>query len=87
MRSSGDSRQDTLSIGSLVGEKNASLSIPRWACSSLPGLTGTPISVAANRHLGDPVVFILRGRMPWWGLCIGMFFFAAYAIPVFAFQF
>ena len=33
------------------------------------------------------LVFILRRRIPWWGLCLGLFFFAAYAALIFVFQF
>ena len=83
--------KDTLSIGSLVGEKilystfypALGLFLTAWTLDR-----HAYFSVAATTVISAILlVFILRGRMPWWGLCIGMFFFAAYAILVFAFQF
>ena len=83
--------KDTLSLGSLVGEKIlystfypamglflTSWTLDRHAYFSV--LATTVISFIL-------LVFILRKKMPWWGLCLGLFFFAAYAILIFGFQF
>ncbi len=83
--------KDSLSLGSLVGEK-----ILYSTCYPAMGLFLT--SWTLDRHAYFSVmattvislillVFILRRRMPWWGLCLGLFFFAAYAALIFAFQF
>jgi len=79
--------KDTFSIGSLVGEKIL-------YCSFYPGLAlfVTPwhldihayMSVAATTIVSLVLLlFIIRQKIPWWGLCIGFIFFIAYAFVVF----
>lgn len=83
--------KDTLSLGSLVGEKIlystfypamglflTSWTLDRHAYFSI--LATTTISFIL-------LLFILRRKMPWWSLCLGLFFFVAYATLIFAFQF
>jgi cation:H+ antiporter len=83
--------KDTLSLGSLVGE-----SVLYSTFYPAIGLFLTPW--ALDRHAYSSVLattivslvllmFIMRKKMPWWSLCLGLFFFAAYATLVFAFQF
>jgi len=83
--------KDTLSLGSLVGEK-----ILYSTFYPAMGLFLTPW--ALDRHayfsvLATTVIsfilllFIPRKKMPWWSLCLGIFFFVAYATLIFAFQF
>ena len=83
--------KDTLSLGSLVGEK-----ILYSTFYPAMGLFLTPW--ALDRHayfsvLATTVIsfilllFILRKKIPWWSLCLGLFFFVAYATLIFAFQF
>lgn len=83
--------KDTLSIGSLIGEKilystfypALGLFLTAWTLDR-----HAYFAVAATTIISAILLFfILRGRMPWWGLCFGLFFFAAYAILVFSFQF
>jgi cation:H+ antiporter len=83
--------RDTLSLGSLVGEKVlystvypalglflTSWTLDRHAYYSVMATTAVSILL---------LVFILRRRIPWWGLCLGLFFFAAYATLIFSFRF
>jgi cation:H+ antiporter len=83
--------KDTLSLGSLVGEKvlystlypamglfATSWALDRYAYFSV--LVTTIVSLVL-------LLFILRRKIPWWGLCLGASFFVAYAILIFAFQF
>jgi cation:H+ antiporter len=83
--------RDTLSLGSLVGEK-----ILYSTVYPAMGLFFT--SWVLDRHAYFSVlattvisfvllVFILRQKMPWWGLCLGLFFFVAYGIMVFTLHF
>lgn len=83
--------KDTLSLGSLVGEKilystfypALGLFLTPWALDKhayFSVVATTAISIIL-------LLFILRGKLPWWGLCVGFFFFVAYAILIFAFQF
>jgi cation:H+ antiporter len=83
--------KDTLSLGSLVGEKIL-------YSTFYPAMGLFLTSWALDRHAYFSVVvttmisfilllFILRRRTPWWSLCLGLFFFVAYATLIFAFQF
>lgn len=83
--------KDTLSIGSLVGEKVL-------YCTFYPALGLFLTTWALDKHAYFSVAtttvislillyYILRGRFPWWGLMFGLLSFLAYAILVFAFQF
>jgi len=82
--------KDTMSIGSLVGEKilystfypGLGLFVTSWvldihAYGSV--LVTTIISIIL-------LFFILRQRIPWYGLCFGLLFFVAYAVLTFAFH-
>ena len=80
--------KDTMSIGSLVGEKIL-------YSTFYPGLGLFLTSWALDIHAYSSVVattviscillfFILRQRIPWWALCIGFVFFVAYAVMIFA---
>ena len=79
--------RDTMSIGSLVGEKilystfypGLGLFLTSWtldihAYTSV--LATTVISIIL-------LVFILKQKIPWWALCLGLVFFVGYAIMVF----
>ncbi|MCX6005713.1 MAG: sodium:calcium antiporter [Chloroflexi bacterium] len=79
--------KDTFSIGSLVGEKIL-------YCTFYPGLALFVTNWVLDIHAYLSVIattiislillyFIARQKMPWWGLCIGMVFFVAYAFIVF----
>jgi cation:H+ antiporter len=83
--------KDTLSLGSLVGEKIL-------YSTFYPGMGLFLTSWVLDRHAYFSVlattvisfillVFILRKKMPWWSLCLGLFFFVAYATLIFGFQF
>lgn len=83
--------KDTLSIGSLVGEK-----ILYSTFYPALGLFLTPWTL--DRHAYFSVVttttvslillyFILKGRLPWFALLSGLLFFVTYAVLIFAFQF
>ena len=83
--------KDTLSLGSLVGEKilystfypAMGLFLTSWALDQhayFSVLSTTTVSLIL-------LAFILKKKMPWWGLCLGLFFFATYATLIFAFQF
>lgn len=83
--------KDTLSLGSLVGEK-----ILYSTFYPAIGLFLTPWVLDRHAYFSVLVttvisfillVFILRKKMPWWSLCLGLFFFVAYATLIFAFQF
>lgn len=78
---------DTLSIGSLVGEKIlystfypglglflTSWSLDIYACSSV--LATTVISIIL-------LIYILKQRIPWYGMCFGLIFFVVYAVMIF----
>jgi cation:H+ antiporter len=80
--------KDTLSIGSLVGEKilyatfypALGLFITAWALN-IDAVYSVIVTTAASLLL---LVFILKKRLPWYGLLLGLAFFAAYAVIVFA---
>jgi cation:H+ antiporter len=83
--------KDTLSLGSLVGEKilystfypAMGLFLTSWALDRHAYFSVLATTVISFILL----LFILRKKMPWWGLCFGLFFFVAYAILIFRFQF
>jgi cation:H+ antiporter len=83
--------KDTLSLGSLVGEKilystfypAMGLFLTSWALDRHAYFSVLATTVISFILL----LFILRKKMPWWGLCLGLFFFVAYAILIFRFQF
>lgn len=82
--------KDTLSVASLVGE-NALYStfypalgmfLTTWALD-----LHAYLSVLANVVISLIILcFLIIRRLPWWGLCLGFFFFIAYAILVFAYH-
>ncbi|MFH1141124.1 MAG: sodium:calcium antiporter [Chloroflexota bacterium] len=83
--------KDTLSLGSLVGEKilystfypGLGLFLTSWDLDR-----HAYFSVAATTVVSSILLyFILKGRLPWFGLMTGLFFFVAYAILMFAFNF
>ena len=83
--------KDTLSLGSLVGEK-----ILYSTFYPAIGLFLTPWVLDRHAYFSVLVttvisfillVFILKKKMPWWSLCLGLFFFVPYATLIFAFQF
>ena len=79
--------KDTFSIGSLVGEKilyctfytGLALLVTTWELD-----VHAYISVLATTIISLILLyFIARQKMPWWGLCLGLVFFVAYAFLVF----
>lgn len=87
----GFSGKDTLSLGSLVGEKilystvypAIGLFFTSWTLN-----TSAYFSVVATTAVSFVLlIFILRGKMPIWSLSLGLFFFVAYATLTFAFHF
>lgn len=83
--------RDTLSLGALVGEKilfstiypALGLFFTSWTLDN-PAYFSVVATTAVSFVL---LVFILRRKMPWWSLCLGLFFFAAYATLIFAYHF
>jgi cation:H+ antiporter len=82
--------KDTLSLGSLVGEKilystlypALGLLLTSWVLdihAYLSVIATTVISLIL-------LYYILKQRLPWYGLCFGLFFFVAYAIMIFGFR-
>lgn len=82
--------KDTLSIGSLVGEKIL-------YCTFYPALGFFLTSWALDIHAISSVIvttiislillyYIRRQRLPWYGLVFGIAFFVAYAILIFLFR-
>ncbi|MBI2859721.1 MAG: sodium:calcium antiporter [Chloroflexi bacterium] len=83
--------KDTLALGSLVGEKilystfypALGLFLTSWKLDR-----HAYFSVAATTIISAILlVFILKRKMPWWGLCLGLIFFISYAVLIFSFQF
>lgn len=83
--------KDTLSLGSLVGEKilystvypAIGLFFTSWTLST-PAYFSVVATTAVSFVL---LIFILRRKMPLWSLSLGLFFFVAYATLTFAFHF
>ena len=82
--------KDTLSVGSLVGEKilystfypGMGLLLTSWVLD-----IHAYMSVAATTVISLILLFyIRRQRLPWYGLCFGLFFFVAYAVMVLGFR-
>ena len=82
--------KDTLSVGSLVGEKilystfypGMGLLLTSWVLD-----IHAYMSVAATTIISLILLFyIRRQRLPWYGLCFGLFFFVAYAVMVLGFR-
>lgn len=82
--------KDTLSIGALVGEKilystfypALGLFLTSWTLD-----IHAYISVIATTIISLILLYyIVRQKLPWYGLCFGMVFFALYAILIFVFQ-
>lgn len=82
--------KDTLSVASLVGEKIL-------YCTFYPGLGLLLTSWVLDVHAYMSVVattiislillyYILKGRLPWYGLCLGLFFFVAYSVLIFVYH-
>lgn len=82
--------KDTLSVGSLVGEKIL-------YCTFYPGLGLFLTSWVLDVHAYLSVVatttislillyYIAKQRLPWYGLCFGFFFFVAYSIMIFIYH-
>jgi len=83
--------KDTLSLGSLVGEKilystfypGLGLFVTAWDLDK-----HAYFSVAATTAVSLILLYyILKGRLPWFGLMTGLFFFVAYAILIFVVHF
>lgn len=83
--------KDTLSLGSLVGEKilystfypAMGLFLTSWVLDRHAYFSVVATTVISLILL----VFILRRKIPWWSLCLGLFFFVAYTTLIFAYQF
>jgi cation:H+ antiporter len=83
--------KDTLSLGSLVGEKilystfypAVGLFLTSWILDRHAYFSVIATTVISLILL----LFILRRKMPWWSLCLGLFFFTSYATLIFAYQF
>jgi cation:H+ antiporter len=83
--------KDTLSLGSLVGEKilystfypAVGLFLTSWTLDRHAYFSVIATTVISLILL----LFILRRKMPWWSLCLGLFFFTSYATLIFAYQF
>jgi len=82
--------KDTLCIGSLVGEKvlystfypGVALLVTSWKLD-----IHVYLSVAATTLVSLLLLyFISKEKVPWYGLCLGIFFFIAYAILVFVYH-
>jgi cation:H+ antiporter len=82
--------KDTLSIGSLVGEKILySTFYPAMGMF----LTSWVLDIHAySSVIATTIVslillyYIAKQKMPWYGLCFGLFFFALYALMIFMFR-
>jgi len=82
--------KDTLCIGSLVGEKilystfypGVALLITSWELD-----IHAYMSVVATTLVSLLLLyFIAKERIPWYGLCLGIFFFVGYSILVFVYR-
>jgi cation:H+ antiporter len=82
--------KDTLSLGSLVGEKilysslypGLGLLLTSWVLD-----IHAYISVLATTVISLILLFyISKQKVPWYALCFGLLFFAGYAIMIFAFR-
>ncbi len=82
--------KDTMSLGSLVGEKvlystfypSLGLFLTSWVLdihAYLSVIATTVISLIL-------LYYIAKQRLPWYGLCFGLFFFVLYAVLIFVFQ-
>lgn len=84
--------KDTLSLGSLVGEQvlystfypALGLFLTSWTLDRHAYFSVLATTVVSFILL---LLFVIRRKLPWWSLCVGLFFFAAYATLIFAFQF
>ena len=82
--------KDTLSIGSLVGEKilyatfypALGLFLTSWVLDIHAGFSVAVTTIISLLLL----YFILKRRLPWYGLCFGFIFFIIYGILVFVFK-
>ena len=83
--------RDTLCIASLVGEKilystfypSLGLFITSWMLD-----VHAYVSVIATTIISIILLlFIYKQKIPWWGLCLGLFFFVGYTIAVFVYHF
>ncbi len=83
--------KDTLSLGSLVGEKILySTFYPALGLFLIPWNFDRHVlfSVIATTIISFILlIYILKGKMPWYGLCLGLIFFVTYAVLIFAYQF
>jgi cation:H+ antiporter len=79
--------RDTLSLGSLVGEKvlystfypALGLFLTSWVLD-----IHAYLSVIATTIMSLILLYyILKQKLPWYGLCFGLFFFIAYAVMIF----
>jgi cation:H+ antiporter len=83
--------KDTLSIGSLVGEKvlystlypAIGLFVTAWTLDSQVYVSVLATSVVSSMML----LFIYRKKIPWYGLILGLAFFAAYVVLTFWLRF
>ncbi len=82
--------RDTLSIGSLVGEKilystfypGLGLLLTSWELDIHAYLSVVATTVISLILL----YYIIKQRVPWYALCFGLFFFVGYAVMVFIFH-
>ncbi len=83
--------KDTLSIGSLVGEKilystfypALGLFLTSWVLD-VHAIFSVAVTTLVSLIL---LIYIRKQRLPWYGLFVGLFFFIAYGILIFAFKF
>jgi len=82
--------KDTLCIGSLVGEKilystfypGIALLVTSWELDIHAYLSVVATTLVSLLLL----YFIAKERIPWYGLCLGVFFFIGYAILIFVYH-
>ena len=83
--------KDTLSIGSLVGEKilyatfypALGLFLTSWVLD-INAVFSVVVTTIISLFL---LYFILKRRLPWYGLCFGFILFVVYSILVFVLKF
>ncbi len=82
--------KDTLSIGSLVGEKvlystfypGLGLFLTPWQLDIHASLS-VAVTVVVSLTL---LYYIMKQKLPWYGLCVGLVFFVGYSLLVLLFR-
>lgn len=82
--------KDTLSLGSLVGEKvlystfypALGLFVTSWALD-IHAYSSVAVTTLISLIL---LYYIYKQRLPWYGLCFGLLFFVAYAVMIFVYR-